>query len=328
MAERTMAEAINHALHQEMEQDESVLVLGEDVGVDGGVFRVTQGLLDKFGERRVIDTPLAESVIIASSIGMALNGLRPISEIQFSGFMYYAMHQIEAHAARMRWRSRSRYTCPMVIRTPYGAGVRALEHHGESREAWYGSIPGLKMVIPSGPRSARALLVSAIRDPDPVVFFEPKVIYRAIREEVPDEEETLPIGESRVVREGDDLTMIAWGSMLHRTLEAADRLADDDGVEAEVIDVLTISPLDDTKFTESARKTGRVVVVHEAQRSFGPAAEIIARLNEKSFWYLEVPIERVTGYDVLVPMFAREQDYLPDADRIVAAARRALETRT
>ncbi len=328
MAERTMVEAINHALHQQMEEDERVVVLGEDVGVDGGVFRVTAGLLDKFGERRVIDTPLAESVIIGSSIGMAINGLLPIPEIQFSGFMYYAMHQIESHAARMRCRTRGRFNVPMVIRTPYGAGVRALEHHGESREAWYASMPGLKMVIPSGPRNARALLVSAIRDPDPVIFFEPKVIYRAFREEVPDEEETLPIGESQIVREGDDLTMIAWGAMLHRTLEAADRLAEDDGVEAEVIDVLTISPLDDAKFTESARKTGRVVVVHEAQRSFGPAGEIIARLNEKSFWYLEVPIERVTGYDVIVPMFAREQAYLPDAERIAGAARRALETRT
>ncbi|MDP8971310.1 MAG: alpha-ketoacid dehydrogenase subunit beta [Actinomycetota bacterium] len=325
MAERTMVEAINLALHQEMEQDDSVIVLGEDVAETGGVFRATEGLLDKFGQDRVMDTPLAESVIVGSSLGMAIHGLHPVCEIQFSGFLYYAMHQIESHAARMRWRSRGRYTVPMVIRAPYGGGVRALEHHSESNEAFYAHTPGLKMVIPSGPRNARALLVSAMRDPDPVIYFEPKVLYRAFREEVPDEEETLAIGESRVAREGADLTMIAWGAMLQRALEAADELAEQDGVQAEVIDILTISPLDDSKFTESARKTGRVVVVHEAQRSFGPAGEIIARLNEKSFWYLEAPIQRVTGYDVFVPYFARERDYLPDANRIVKAARTALE---
>lgn len=320
-----MVEALNLALDQEMERDESVLVLGEDVGVDGGVFRVTEGLIDKYGEERVIDTPLAESVIVGSSIGMAINGLRPVCELQFSGFSYLAMHQIESHAARFRWRSRGRFEVPLVARMPYGAGVRALEHHSESKEAYYAHTPGLKMVIPSGPRAARALLVSAIRDPDPVVFFEPKLIYRAFREEVPEEEETLPIGESRSVRDGDDLTMIAYGAMLRRTIEAAEQLADEDGAEAEVIDLLTISPLDDSRFTESARRTGRVVIVHEAHRSFGPGAEIMARLIEKSFWYLEAPIERVTGYDVHVPYFAREQAYLPDADRIVAAARKTLE---
>ena len=325
MAELTMVEALNLALDQEMERDDSVLVLGEDVGVDGGVFRVTKGLIDKYGEGRVIDTPLAESVIVGSSIGMAINGLRPVCELQFSGFSYLAMHQIESHASRLRWRSRGRFAVPLVARMPYGAGVRALEHHSESKETYYAHTPGLKMVIPSGPRAARALLVSAIRDPDPVVFFEPKLIYRAFREEVPEEEETLPIGESRSVRAGDDLTMITYGAMLRRTLEAAERLADEDGVEAEVIDLLTISPLDDSRFTDSARRTGRVVIVHEAHRSFGPAAEIMARLIERSFWYLEAPIERVTGYDVHVPYFAREQAYLPDADRIVAAARRALE---
>lgn len=325
MAERTMVEAINLALHQEMEQDDRVIVLGEDVAETGGVFRATEGLLDKFGEERVMDTPLAESLIVGSSLGMAIHGLHPVCEIQFSGFLYYAMHQIESHSARMRWRSRGRYTAPMVIRAPYGGGVRALEHHSESNEVFYAHTPGLKMVIPSGPRNARALLVSAMRDPDPVIYFEPKVLYRAFREEVPDEDETLPIGESRIAREGADLTMIAWGAMLQRALEAAEELAEQDGVQAEVIDILTVSPLDDSKFTESARKTGRVVVVHEAQRSFGPAGEIIARLNEKSFWYLEAPIQRVTGYDVFVPYFARERAYLPDADRILKAARTALE---
>jgi pyruvate dehydrogenase E1 component beta subunit len=325
MSERTMVDALNLALHQEMEKDDRVVVLGEDVGVDGGVFRVTEGLLDDFGEERVMDTPLAESVIVGSALGMAISGLRPVAETQFSGFSYLAFHQLECHASRIRWRSRGRYSAPMVLRTPYGAGVRALEHHSESREAYYGHTPGLKMVIPSGPRNARALLVSAIRDPDPVVFFESKLLYRAVKEEVPDDEETLPIGESRIAREGDDLTLITYGAMLPRTLEAAGTLSEEDGVEAEVVDLLTISPMDDETFSESVRKTGRVVVVHEAHRSFGPGAEILARLNEKSFWYLEAPVQRVTGYDVIVPFFAREQAYLPQEEDIVRGARRALE---
>jgi pyruvate dehydrogenase E1 component beta subunit len=324
MPKLTMINALNLALKQEMEKDDSVIVLGEDVGVDGGVFRVTEGLLDTFGETRVIDTPLAEAGIVGFSVGMALYGLKPVCELQFSGFSYLAMHQFESHAARLRWRSRGRYTVPMVARMPYGGGVRALEHHSESREAYYAHTPGLKMVIPSGPRTARALLVSAIRDPDPVIFFEPKLVYRAFREEVPEAEETLPIGVSQVVREGDDLTMISYGAMLRRTLEAAEQLAEEDGVEAEVIDLLTISPLDDDAFTASARKTGRVVIVHEANRSFGPGAEIIARLVEKSFFYLEAPIQRITGFDTIFPYFAREQAYLPGVARIVHGARETL----
>jgi pyruvate dehydrogenase E1 component beta subunit len=324
MPKLTMINALNLALKQEMEKDDSVIVLGEDVGVDGGVFRVTEGLLDAFGETRVMDTPLAEAGIVGFSVGMALYGLKPVCELQFSGFSYLAMHQFESHAARLRWRSRGRYTVPMVARMPYGGGVRALEHHSESREAYYAHTPGLKMVIPSGPRTARALLVSAIRDPDPVIFFEPKLVYRAFREEVPEAEETLPIGVSQVVREGDDLTMISYGAMLRRTLEAAEQLAEEDGVEAEVIDLLTISPLDDDAFTASARKTGRVVIVHEANRSFGPGAEIIARLVEKAFFYLEAPIQRVTGFDTIFPSFAREQAYLPDVARIVHGARETL----
>lgn len=319
-----MAQALNLALAQEMERDDSVLVLGEDVGVDGGVFRITEGLLDKYGKERVMDTPLAEAGIVGFSIGMALYGLKPVCEVQFSGFSYLAMHQLEAHAARLRWRSRGRFPVPMVVRMPYGGGVRALEHHSESKEAFFAHTPGLKVVVPSGPRNARALLVSAIRDPDPVIYLEPKRIYRAFREEVPEDEETLPLGESRTVREGGDLTLIAYGSMLHPTLEAAERLGEEDGAEAEVIDLLTISPLDDARFSESARRTGRVVIVHEAQRSFGPGAEIIARLVEKSFWYLEAPVARVTGYDTQVPYFARERHYLPDADRILATAREVL----
>ncbi|WP_166260510.1 alpha-ketoacid dehydrogenase subunit beta [Marinobacter salicampi] len=324
MAELTMVEAINMALKQEMEADESVLVLGEDVGVDGGIFRVTDGLLKQFGEDRVMDTPVAESGIVGMATGMAIYGMKPVCEMQFSGFSYFAFHQLEGQTSRMRWRSRGRYTVPLVCRMPYGGGVRALEHHSESRETYFAHTPGLKMVIPSGPRNARALLVSAIRDPDPVIFFEPKLNYRSFREEVPEEAETLPIGESQVVREGRDLTLITYGALTQRSLQAAEQLADEDGVEAEVIDLLSISPLDDRKLSESVQKTGRVVIVHEAHRSFGPGAEIIARINEKSFYYLEAPVERVAGYDVITPFFAREQDYIPDVSRIIEGARRAL----
>jgi pyruvate dehydrogenase E1 component beta subunit len=325
MPKLTMIEALNLALHQEMARDDSVIVLGEDVGVDGGVFRVTDGLFDDFGEQRVMDTPLAESGIVGFSIGMALYGLKPVCELQFSGFSYLAFHQLESHAARLRWRSQGRYTVPLVVRMPYGGGVRALEHHSESREAYYAHTPGLKMVIPSGPRTARSLLVSAIRDPDPVVFFESKLIYRAFREDVPEDEETLPLGTSRIVRQGSDLTMISYGAMLHRTLQAAEQLAEEDGVEAEVIDLLTISPLDDEPFTTSVQKTGRVIIVHEAPRSFGPGAEIIARLVEKAFFYLEAPIQRVTGFDVMMPYFAREAAYVPDVARILHGARQTLQ---
>jgi pyruvate dehydrogenase E1 component beta subunit len=234
VAKMNMAQALNYALHQEMEKDDSIIVLGEDVGVDGGVFRITDGLINDFGAERVIDTPLAESAIIGTSIGMALYGLKPVAEMQFSGFSYEGFHQMESQAARIRWRSQGAFHVPMVLRMPYAGGVRALEHHSESREIYYAHTPGLKMVIPSGPRTARALLVSAIRDPDPVVFFEAKSIYRAFREEVPEEEETMPIGKSQLVREGKDLTMITYGAMLRPTLEAAEMLAKEDGAQAEV----------------------------------------------------------------------------------------------
>ena len=324
MAKMTMVQALNLALRQEMEKDDQVIVLGEDVGRDGGVFRVTEGLIDRFGEERVLDTPLAESGIAGMSIGMALYGLRPVCEIQFSGFSYFCMHQIEAHASRMRWRSQGNLTVPMVLRCPYGGGVRALEHHSESREAFWAHIPGLKMVIPSGPRNARALLVSAIRDPDPVVFYEAKAVYRAFREEVPEEEETLPIGKAQRILEGKDLTMISYGAMMRPTLEAASLLKEKDGVEAEVIDLLTISPLDEETLVESVKKTGKAVIVHEAPRSFGPGAEIASRLMEKAFFYLEAPIARVTGFDVVIPLFSKEQAYLPNAQRIIRAARKLL----
>ena len=325
MAKMTMVQALNLALRQEMEKDDAVIVLGEDVGVDGGVFRVTDGLIDRFGDQRVLDTPLAETGIVGMSIGMSVYGLKPVCEIQFSGFSYQNFHQMENHAARLRWRSQGRFHVPMVLRAPYGGGVRALEHHSESREAYWAHTPGLKMVIPSGPRNARALLTSAIRDPDPVVFYEAKALYRAFREEVPDREEVIPIGQPVIARPGDRLTMIAYGAMLRPTLEAADELARRDGIEAEVIDLLTISPLDGTLIGESVKKSGRAVVVHEAPRSFGPGAEIVSRIMEASFYYLEAPVERVTGADVIIPMFSREKYYLPDTARILDAARKALK---
>lgn len=325
MPKLTMVQALNLALRQEMEKDDSVIVLGEDVGLDGGVFRVTDQLYQQFGEDRVVDTPLAETAIVGMSIGMAIYGLKPVCEIQFSGFSYQNFHQIENHASRMRWRSQGRFGVPMVLRTPYGGGVRALEHHSESREAFWSHMPGLKMVIPSGPRNARALLVSAIRDPDPVIFYEAKALYRAFREEVPEEEETMPIGKSRIAREGTDLTMISYGAMMRPSLEAASELAEKDGIEAEVIDLLTLSPLDDELFTESVRKTGKAMIVHEAPMSYGPGAEILARLVEKSFYYLEVPVERVTGFDIIIPLFNRENHYLPGVKRIVSTARKMIE---
>jgi pyruvate dehydrogenase E1 component beta subunit len=322
----TMVQALNLALRQEMDKDDRVIVLGEDVGLDGGVFRVTDGLIDRFGDQRVLDTPLAESAIVGMSIGMAAYGLRPVCEIQFSGFAYHNFHQLENHASRLRRRSQGRYHVPMVLRTPYGGGVRALEHHSESREAYWAHTPGLKTVIPSGPRNARALLVGAIRDPDPVVFYESKALYRAYREEVPEAEEVLPIGSPQVVRAGKDVTLIAYGAMLTPTLAAADALRDSDGLEAEVIDLLTLSPLDDTLLVASVRKTGRAVVVHEAPRSFGPGAEIVSRLVEKAFFYLEAPVERVTGFDLIIPLFSREKSYIPGVARIVRAARNTLES--
>ena len=320
----TMVQAINLALMQEMERDDDVLVLGEDIGVDGGVFRVTDGLLAKFGDQRVIDTPLAEGAIVGMAIGMAIYGLKPVPEIQFSGFSFQAFHQIENHAARYRARTRGRYHIQMVVRMPYGGGVRALEHHSESEEAYYAHTPGLKIVIPSSPRSARALLISAIRDPDTVIFFEPKALYHAIKEEVPVAEEMWPIGKARVVREGKDLTLIAYGAMLHRCLEVAERVHAEDGAEVEVIDLLSISPMDTETIAASAKKTGRVVVAHEAQRSFGVGAEVMARVVETAFLQLQAPVRRVTAFDIVYPGFARERGWLPGTDRVLRAVRETL----
>ncbi len=325
MAEMNMAKAINKALFEAMERDERVVVMGEDVGLDEGVFRITEGLYAKFGEQRVIDTPLAESGIVGTAIGMAIYGLRPVCEIQFSGFDYYNYHQLESHAARFRNRTRGRVTVPMVMRAPYGGGIRALEHHSESREAIYAHTPGLKVVIPSGPRNARALLHSAIQDPDPVIYYEPKAIYRAFKEDVPDQVETLPIGQARVVRKGSDITLISYGASLKVTNEAAEQLEEEDGVKAEVIDLLSITPLDTATIIESVRKTGRAVVVHEGPRTCGLAAEVIARINEHVLLYLEAPVVRVTGYDVPIPYFSKEKAYLPDPDKVVKAAHETLK---
>jgi len=324
MPKMNMVEAINMALRQEMEKDDRVILLGEDIGKDGGVFRVTDGLLDKFGPQRVMDTPLAESAIAGFSIGMAVYGLRPVCEMQFSGFSYFAFHQMEAHASRMRQRSQGRYGVPMVLRAPYGGGVRALEHHSESREIYWAHTPGLKMAIPSSPRTARALLIGAIRDPDPVVFYEPKALYRAFREEVPEEEETFPIGKSRIALEGSDITLISYGASLRTTLEAASELNDKDGVKCEVIDLLSLSPLDDQLFIGSVKKTGRAVVVHEAHCTYGAGAEVIARIVEKALLYLQAPVIRATGFDIVIPYYQREQDYLPGVLRIKRAVRKTL----
>jgi len=319
-----MVKALNLALRQEMERDADVLVIGEDVGVDGGVFRVTEDLHRTFGGRRVIDSPLAEAAIVGTSIGMALYGLRPVCEIQFSGFAFQCFHQFENHAARYRMRTQGRFHVPLVVRMPFGGGVRALEHHSESEEQFYAHVPGLKMVIPSGPRNARALLLSAIRDPDPVIFFEHKALYHASREEVPEEPETLPLGQAQVVREGSAITLIAYGAMLRVAQEAAETLARDDRVEAEVIDLLTISPLDRETIVGSVAKTGRAVIVHEAPRSFGAGAEIAASIMEGAFLSLEAPIRRVAAYDVPFVGFARERVNVPDAARVLAAARETL----
>jgi pyruvate dehydrogenase E1 component beta subunit len=316
-----MVQAINLGLDQEMAKDDSVVMLGEDVGVDGGVFRVTDGLLDKYGEKRVIDTPLAESAIMGTSIGMAIAGMKPVAEMQFSGFAYLAIPQLEGNASRLRSRSQGQFTVPMVLRMPYGGGVRALEHHSESREATFAHFPGTKVVIPSSPRNARALIVAAIRDPDPVVFMEPKRSYRAFREEVPEQEEVMEIGRAEVVQEGDALTLIAWGAMMRSVLHAAEEIQKERDVKLEIIDLLTISPMDTKTIIDSVRKTGRCVVAQEAPSNLGVASEITARINDKALMYLEAPVNRVTYPDVNVPLFGREMMYYPSTGRI----RRAIE---
>jgi pyruvate dehydrogenase E1 component beta subunit len=318
-----MVEAINLALRQEMARDSRVLILGEDVGRNGGVFRVTQGLIDVFGEARVIDTPLAESGIVGVAVGMAVYGLRPIAEIQFEGFVYGAMEQLVSQASRIRTRSRGRYHCPLVVRLPYGGGIRAPEHHSDSNEAYFVHTPGLKVVAPSTPYEAKGLLTAAIRDPDPVIFMEPKKVYRSLREEVPEEEYLLPLGEARIVQEGTDLTLITWGAMLQPTLQAAS-VMEQQGTRAEVVDLRTLSPLDSDTIIDSVKRTHRAVVVHEAPATCGVGAEIAARINEKALVHLEAPVSRVTGFDTVMPLPKLEKYYLPNAERVVEAANRVI----
>lgn len=319
MAQLTLVKALNLALAEAMREDPDVMLLGEDVGRDEGVFRVTEGLLSEFGENRVVDTPLAEAAIAGASIGLCVRGFKPVLEFQFDGFSFQAFHLVEGHVRRLRNRTRGRFTCPLVIRMPYGGGIRAIEHHSEAPEATYAHLAGLKVVLPSGPRNARALLRAAIFSPDPVVFFEPKALYRAFREEVPDEPETMPIGKGVVAREGKDVTIVSYGAMLRTTLEAAEELYDEYNVDAEVLDLLSVAPLDSDLINTSVRKTGRAVVVHEAPRHCGVGAEVIARIVEDSLLYLEAPIKRVTGYDTIIPYFANEKTYLPDPARVVKA---------
>ncbi|KLU39825.1 MAG: 2-oxoisovalerate dehydrogenase [Peptococcaceae bacterium 1109] len=320
MALMNLVSTVNHTLDHEMARDERVVVFGEDVGVEGGVFRATVGLQKKYGPDRCFDTPLAEGAIVGMAVGMAINGLRPVAEIQFSGFMYPAYNQIVSHVARMRNRTRGRLTLPLVIRMPHGGGIKALEHHSESLESILGHIPGLKIVVPSTPYDAKGLLLSAIRDDDPVFFLEPSKIYRAFRQEVPEEDYTIPIGKAKIVREGEAVTVVTWGAYVHDVMKAAEQLAAE-GIDAEVIDLRTIAPFDRAAIVESVKKTGRFVVVHEAMKTFGPGAELIALVNEKAFLYLEAPPTRLTGFDITIPLPRGEHHYFLDADRIAAGIR-------
>ena len=323
MSKLNMVEALNLALREEMERDGRIVILGEDVGREGGVFRVTDGLQQRFGEDRVVDTPLAELGIVAVAFGMAVYGIRPIAEIQFEGFLYPCLDQINNHVGRIRNRSRGRFTCPLVIRVPYGGGIHAPEHHSDSPEAILAHIPGIKVVIPATPYEAKGLVLSSIRDPDPVIFMEPKRIYRAIREEVPEGDYTIPLGKARLVQEGKDVTIVAWGAMVREALNAAEQLKGDK-IELEIIDLRTISPLDVETIITSIRKTGRGVIVHEAPKTCGLGAEIIALINEKAFLSLQAPVERVTGFDIPVPLMKTEHYYLPNPKKIVMAVKKVM----
>ena len=323
MAQLNMVEAINLALAEELQRDPAVLLLGEDVGKEGGVFRVTEGLQQRFGVERAIDTPLAESGIIGVALGMALLGLRPVAEIQFMGFMPPAYDQIISHVGRIRNRTRGIYSAPLVIRMPYGGGIHAPEHHSESTEALLVHTPGIKVVVPSTPADAFGLLKSAIRDPDPVLFLEPKRIYRALKEEVAGGEALVPLGQARLVRPGRDLTLVAWGALVREAQKAAEQLAAE-GIEAEIIDPRTLSPLDTPALIASVRKTGRCLVVHEAARSCGLGAEIAAQVMEQALLFLKAPVERVTGFDTVMPLPKGEHFYLPDARRILRGVRKML----
>ncbi|MBB71405.1 MAG: alpha-ketoacid dehydrogenase subunit beta [Legionellales bacterium] len=324
MTEITLIEAVTQALAYELDHDENVLVFGEDVGKNGGVFRATDGLQARFGEDRVMDSPLAESLIAGMSVGMASQGLKPVAEFQFMGFIYPGFNQIINHIARLRNRTRGRLTCPLVMRAPFGGGIRAPEHHSESTEALFAHIPGMKVVIPSSPARAYGLLLAAIRDPDPVLFLEPKRIYRLVKQDVPDNGIAIPMGQSFILREGSDITLVSWGASMTETLKAAEQLATQ-GINAEVIDVATIKPLDMDTIQASVEKTGRCVIIHEAARTCGVGAEIAATLAERSLLSLFAPIQRVTGYDTVMPYFRLEKHYLPSVARIVKTVKQTME---
>ncbi len=324
MSEVTLAQSLNGALATALESDERVVLLGEDIGRTGGVFRITDGLRDKYGEDRVFDTPVAESGIVGAAFGMAIAGMRPVAELQFLGFSYPAYDQIINHVARIRNRSNHRFTAPVVIRVPFGGGIGAAEHHSESTEAIYAHIPGLKVVVPSTPSDARGLLLAAIEDPDPVLFLEPIRLYRAVKEEVPELYYTTEIGPLRVEREGEDITVVSWGAMMKEARAAATRL-EESGVSVEVLDLRTLSPIDADGIARSATKTGRVVVVHEAPRTAGMGAEVAAIVQERALYSLTAPVRRVTGWDTIFPLKRSEGHYLPTVDRIVRVAQETLE---
>ncbi len=323
VAEVNLLGAVNLALKRAMTEDERVIVFGEDVGVDGGVFRATDGLLQSFGPKRVLDTPLAETLIAGLAVGLAAQGFRPVAEIQFMGFIYATLDQMINHASRLRTRTRGRLTCPMVLRAPYGGGIHAPEHHSESTESLFAHVPGLRVVIPSTPADAYGLLLSAIRDPDPVVFLEPKRLYRQVSEPVEDDGTGVPLDRCRVRRAGSDITLVSWGAMMHETLAAADALGAD-GISSEVIDVCTLKPLDTATILDSVSRTGRLVIVHEAARTAGFGAEVAASVAEAGLFDLKAPVLRVTGWDTVMPLPRHESAYLPDAARIVEAARRVM----
>ena len=324
MSNITLVESINLALARAMEIDDRVVVLGEDVGLNGGVFRATAGLQKRFGAERVADTPLAEGLIAGMAVGMAAEGLRPVAEIQFAGFAYVTIDQMLNHAGRLRHRTQGRLSCPMVLRTPCGAGIHAPEHHSESPEAMFAHIPGIRVVYPSSPSKAYGLLLAAIADPDPVVFLEPSRLYRRFKEEVADDGEALPLDRAFIAREGTDVTVVAWGAMVFEALEAADELAAD-GLFAEVIDLATVKPIDFDTILESVKKTGRCVVVTEAPRTCSLASEISANVSEQALLSLVAPVERITAFDCVTPMFRLEERYMPSAARIVAGVRKLME---
>lgn len=314
-----LVQAVNSALREEMERDEDVVILGEDVGRDGGVFRVTEGLLEKFGPDRVIDTPLAELAIVGAAVGMAAYGLKPVAEIQFMGFTYGAIEQVFSHATRIRSRSRGRYTAPLVIRTPYGIGIKPPELHSESTEALFCHMPGVKVVVPSSPYNAKGLMLSAIRDPDPVIYLEAARLYRSIKAEVPEGEYTVPIGNAEIFQEGMDFTVVSWGTMLHRAAQAAE------GFDCEIIDLLTLRPYDEETILKSVKKTGRLVIVHEATRIGGFGAELAALVAEEAMMSLKAPIVRVAAPDAVTPMARLEDHYMPSVQRIRKAYEKVLK---